>query len=211
MILRGQSASPHDSYQWGANMICLLVGAVLLALLSVINMEDHRSVAQARERPYFMPPAERDRLHDQILKQAWAKADLARLENCRFHWRWLCRSISLRAERRPQGRRYRAKLAVRKVWQEGDGGVRATDRLNSEFFKGGQADIAEVYYDTDLSGYLAFDWAYKGLEATAARRSRKASSLVALQDARHGPLDPDGEPGFQADRHRGPRRPRDRQ
>ena len=64
----------------GANMIRLVVGAVLLALLSVISIQDHRSVAQARERPYFMPPAERDRLHDQILKEAWAKADLARLK-----------------------------------------------------------------------------------------------------------------------------------
>jgi hypothetical protein len=45
--------------------------------------------------------------------------------------------------------------------------VRAADRLNSDFFKGGQVGIPEVYYDTDISGYLAFDWAYKGLEAGA--------------------------------------------
>src|SRR6266436_2366656 len=39
--------------------------------------------------------------------------------------------------------------------------------LNSDFFKGGQGNISEVYYDTDISGYLAFDWAHNGLEATA--------------------------------------------
>ena len=48
---------------------------------------------------------------------------------------------------------------------------------NGEFFKGGQVGIPEVYYDTDISGYLAFDWAHKGLE---------------------------GELGFQADLDRGP-------
>jgi hypothetical protein len=45
--------------------------------------------------------------------------------------------------------------------------VRAAERLNSDFFKGGQVGIPEVYYDTDVSGYLAFDWAHNGLEATA--------------------------------------------
>ena len=43
----------------------------------------------------------------------------------------------------------------------------ATERLNSDFFKGGQVGIPEVYYDIDISGYLAFDWAHGGLEATA--------------------------------------------
>src|SRR5262245_24640637 len=45
--------------------------------------------------------------------------------------------------------------------------VQAAERLNGDFFKGGQVGIPEIYYDTDLSGYLAFDWAYKGLEAAA--------------------------------------------
>jgi hypothetical protein len=58
-------------------MIRRLVKAVLLALL--MSMQDHRSAAQAHERPYFMPPVERDRLHGLISKEAWAKADHARL------------------------------------------------------------------------------------------------------------------------------------
>jgi hypothetical protein len=59
-------------------MICRLVRAVSLALLTLITMQDQRSGAQTLERPYFMPPAERDRLHNLISKEAWAKADLAR-------------------------------------------------------------------------------------------------------------------------------------
>jgi Heparinase II/III-like protein len=45
--------------------------------------------------------------------------------------------------------------------------VAAANRLRGDFFKGGQVGIPEVYYDTDLSGYLAFDWAHNGLEAAA--------------------------------------------
>jgi hypothetical protein len=61
-------------------MIRRLVGAVVLALLALITMQDRRSGAQAHERPYFMPSVERDRLHGLILKEAWAKADHARLK-----------------------------------------------------------------------------------------------------------------------------------
>jgi hypothetical protein len=61
-------------------MICRLVRAVLLALLTLITMQDQRSGAQDHERPYFMPSVERDRLHGLILKEAWAKADHARLK-----------------------------------------------------------------------------------------------------------------------------------
>ena len=46
--------------------------------------------------------------------------------------------------------------------------VRAAERLNSEFSKGGQVGIPEVYYDTDLSGYLAFDWAQGGIRCPIA-------------------------------------------
>ena len=60
-------------------MISRVFRAVLLVLLALISMQD-RSGAQDHERPYFMPPTERDRLHDLILKEAWAKADYARLK-----------------------------------------------------------------------------------------------------------------------------------
>jgi hypothetical protein len=57
-----------------------LARAVLLALLVLITVQDQRSGARAHERPYFMPPVERDRLHGLVLKEDWAKADYARLK-----------------------------------------------------------------------------------------------------------------------------------
>jgi hypothetical protein len=55
-------------------------GARLLAALALINTQGQRGGAREHERPYFMPPVERDRLHDLILKQAWAKTDHERLK-----------------------------------------------------------------------------------------------------------------------------------
>ena len=69
---RPMSAAQHSR----GCMISRVVRAVLLALLALISTQDQRGGAQEHERPYFMPPVERDRLHDLILKEAWAKADL---------------------------------------------------------------------------------------------------------------------------------------
>jgi hypothetical protein len=39
-----------------------------------------RVSAQGRERPYFMPPKDRNRLQNSILNETWAKADYAQLK-----------------------------------------------------------------------------------------------------------------------------------
>jgi hypothetical protein len=59
---------------------CLIPRVVLLALLALLATQDQLSGDRAHERPYFMPPVERDRLHGLILKEAWAKADHTRLK-----------------------------------------------------------------------------------------------------------------------------------
>src|SRR5262249_53749572 len=64
----------------GGCMIRRLLRAGLLALLALIPMQGYRGGAQAHERPYFMPSVERDRLHGLVSKEAWAKADYARLK-----------------------------------------------------------------------------------------------------------------------------------
>jgi hypothetical protein len=56
--------------------------------------------------------------------------------------------------------------------------VVATERLNSDFFKSGQVGIPEIYYDVDISGYLAFDWTYKGLETAARKQWASACGKV---------------------------------
>ena len=54
------------------------LGKGLLGALALTQVQ--RGGAQDRKRPYFMPPVERDRLHDLILKQSWANMDYARLK-----------------------------------------------------------------------------------------------------------------------------------
>src|SRR5215471_6227287 len=54
-------------------------GRALFGVLALIT-QNQRSSAQEHKRPYFMPSVERDRLHDLILKQSWAKTDYTRLK-----------------------------------------------------------------------------------------------------------------------------------
>src|SRR5262245_65811592 len=60
-------------------MIRVVVRTILLALLLSVSIQTQWVDAREHERPYFMPPAERERLHGLILNETWAKADLARL------------------------------------------------------------------------------------------------------------------------------------
>jgi hypothetical protein len=146
-------------------MIRRLVKAVLLALL--MSMQDHRSAAQAHERPYFMPPVERDRLHGLISKEAWAKADHARLTRAASTGDGFAAAFLYALDGDPRDAAIAQQWLLGKYGKKAYWTVQAANRLNGDFFKGGQVGIPEVYYDTDLSGYLAFDWAHNGLEATA--------------------------------------------
>src|SRR6516164_9896729 len=148
-------------------MIRLFVRTILLVLLTHVSMSGQRVDAREYERPYFMPPAERERLHGLTSHEAWAKADLARLKKDASSGDGFAAAFLYALDGDPKD------VAIAQNWLLGKYGKkaywteRAANRLNSDFFKGGQVGIPEVYYDTDISGYLAFDWAYKGLEAAA--------------------------------------------
>ena len=148
-------------------MIRLFVRTILLVLLTHVSMSGQRVDAREYERPYFMPPAERERLHGLTSHEAWAKADLARLKKAASSGDGFAAAFLYALDGDPKD------VAIAQNWLLGKYGKkaywteRAANRLNSDFFKGGQVGIPEVYYDTDISGYLAFDWAYKGLEAAA--------------------------------------------
>ena len=143
------------------------VGTGLLAALTLVNTNNQPATAQEHKRPYFMPSVERDRLHDLILKQPWAKTDYARLKMAASTGDGFAGAFLYALDGDPRD------AAIAQQWLLGRYGkkawavVRAADRLNSDFFKGGQVSIPEIYYDTDISSYLAFDWAHNGLEATA--------------------------------------------
>jgi hypothetical protein len=139
------------------------LGKGLLGALALTHVQ--RGGAQGHERPYFMPPVERDRLHDLILKQSWAKTDYAQLKKTASTGDGFAGAFLYALDGDPRH------AAIAQQWLLGKYGsktywiVQAANRLNSEFFRGGQVGIPEVYYDTDISGYLAFDWVHNGLEA----------------------------------------------
>ena len=141
------------------------LGSGLIGALALTQVR--RGGAQVRERPYFMPSAERVRLDDLILKQSWAKTDHARLREVVSKGDGFAAAFLYALDGDPKD------AAIAQQWLLGKYGknaywtVRAADRLKGDFFKGGQVGIPEVYYDTDVSGYLAFDWAYNGLEVAA--------------------------------------------
>jgi hypothetical protein len=142
-------------------------GTALVAALSLVSAKIRQSGAQGHKRPYFMTPEEREQLHDLIFRQSWAKTDYARLKTAASTGDGFAGSFlyALDGDSRD--------AATAQHWLLGKYGksaywtVRAAERLKGDFFKGGQVGIPEVYYDTDISGYLAFDWAHNGLEVTA--------------------------------------------
>jgi hypothetical protein len=143
------------------HMIRRVLGAGLLALLALISTQHQRVGAQEHERPYFMPPMERDRLHDLILKEAWAKADHARLKKAASTGDGFAAAFLYALDGDPRDAAIARQCLLGKYGKKAYWTVRAANRLNGDFFKGGQVGIPEVYYDT------AFDWAHNGLEATA--------------------------------------------
>ena len=125
-------------------MISHLLGGVLIGLLLLIGSQQD---CRARERPYFMPPAERSRSHDLISKEAWAKADLERLRKAASGGDGFAAAFLYALDGKPTD------AAIAQQWLLGKYGktaywiVRAAERLKSDFFKGGQVGIPEVYYD----------------------------------------------------------------
>ena len=157
---------PAAQFSYG-HIIRRVVGAGLLALLALVSTQHQRVGAQEHVRPYFMPPVERDRLHGLILNEAWAKADLARLRKAASTGDGFAAAFLYALDGDPRDAAIAQQWLLGKYGKKAYWTVRAADRLNGDFFKGGQVGIPEIYYDTDLSGYLAFDWAHNGLEAAA--------------------------------------------
>ena len=137
-----------------------LIGALVLTQVQPAG-------AQTRERPYFMPLEERHRLRDQILRQSWASTDYARLKKAASTADGFAGALLYALDGDPRDAATAQQWLLGKYGRNAYWSVKAAERLNSDFFKGGQVGIPEVYYDTDISGYLTFDWAYNGLESKA--------------------------------------------
>jgi hypothetical protein len=109
-----------------------------------------------RCRAYFMPAAERERLRGHIQKEAWAKADHARLEAAAAKGDGYAAAFlyALDGDARPVAAAQKwllARWGPKAYWI-----LRARERLaDGEFFKAGQPGIPEVYqeFEPPLEGH----------------------------------------------------------
>jgi hypothetical protein len=132
----------------------------------------------AHERPFLMPAAERERILATIRSEEWAKAEHVRVkaaaEKGDGYQSAFLYALEGDAKYLPAARKWLMGRFGANAW----GVKRATERLaDAEFFKGGQVGIPEVYYDTDLSHLIGYDWVAKGLNE--ADRKELHDGLVA--------------------------------
>ena len=97
-------------------------------------------------------------MHDLISKEAWAKADLDRLKKAAFTGNGFASAFLYALGGNPRDAAIAQQWLLEKYGKKAYWTVRAAERLNGEFFKGGQVGISEVYYDTDIFGYL---WGFR--------------------------------------------------
>jgi hypothetical protein len=119
-------------------MISRVVRAVLLALLALIATQDQVSGDRGHARPYFMPPVERDGLHGLISKDAWAEADHARLKRAASTGDGFAAAFLYALDGDPRDAAIAQQWLLGKYGKKAYWTVRAAERLNGEFFKGGQ-------------------------------------------------------------------------
>jgi hypothetical protein len=151
-------------YLASACFLCLLLVAGLLAQ-SPAPAQPAKD-APSHDRPYFMPGSERDRLRGLIAREEWARAEYARVKAAADkgdgYWAAFLFALDGDAKYVPAAQSYLlGRYGPKASWIE-----HARKRLaDPNFFKGGQPGIPEIYYDIDISGMVAFDWAHKGLPA----------------------------------------------
>jgi len=137
------------------------------------------SLAQTKDapthgRPFFMPEQERARLREVIAGGEWANADYARIQTearkGNGHLAAFLYALDGDPAYGPIAQRWLLGLFGEKGSVVGS---RRGALADPEFFKGGVPWLGDVFYDTDFSPYLAFDWAYNGLEPEARETIRE--------------------------------------
>jgi hypothetical protein len=149
----------------GARTMRLIAAAWAAWLLVPSVWSGQNADAPSHERPYLMPESERRRIQELIRGEEWAKAEYARVKAAAekgdgFQAAFL---YALEGDVRhlPAARKWLLERFGPKAWWV----TQATKRLNDpDFFKGGQVGIPEVYYDTDVSHLIGYDWVVKGLD-----------------------------------------------
>jgi len=140
-----------------AALLCLL----LVARWTLGGEKD----APSHGRPFFIPKAERDRIHALIEREAWAKEECARAKAAAAKGDGFQAAFLYALDGDA------AVIPAASKWLLGQFGPnawfvkRARDAFaDPSFFKGGQPGIPDVYYQIDVRPFVAFDWVYNGLD-----------------------------------------------
>ena len=119
-------------------------------------------------RPFFMPPEERTRIRQLIATQEWAKADCARIQEAARKGDGFLAAFLYALDGEPVYVPVAQRWLLEKFGANAGTTKRARGALdNPEFFRGGVPHLSDVFYDTDFSPYIGFDWVYDGLEPAA--------------------------------------------
>jgi hypothetical protein len=157
------------------------IGRVVLMLISGTAALAEVSDPPAHGRPFFMPEQERTRLRELISSQDWARADYSRIRTearqGKGNGRLAAFLFALDGDPAyvPAVQNWLLDLFGKKGARVGH----AREALaNPEFFRGGVPHLGDVFYDTDFSPYVAFDWVYEGLEPEARETIREGIAIA---------------------------------
>jgi len=146
----------------------MLISRLILMVLCGSMVPALADDAPANGRPFFMPERERARIRQLIAAQEWAKADYTRIQGSARKGDGFAAAFLYALDGDP------AYVPIAQKWLLGKFGANAgtTKRArgaldNPGFFRGGVPHLSDVFYDTDFSPYIGFDWAYTGLEPAA--------------------------------------------
>jgi hypothetical protein len=124
--------------------------------------------APAHGRPFFMPEKERTRIRQVIATQEWAKADYTRIQEAARKGDGFVAAFLYALDGDPVYVPIAQKWLLEKFGTNAGLTKRARGALdNPEFFKAGVPSLNDVFYDTNFSPYVGFDWVYNGLEPAA--------------------------------------------
>ncbi len=140
-------------------------------LLAVLGLAGTLSVAAqdapSHGRPFFMPEAERARIRQVIGDNEWAKAEYARVREAATadgHLAAFLYALDGEAAHLPLARQWLLARYGREAYATRTAAAHLAD---PDYFKGGQGGIPSVYYETDFTGLIGFDWVHDGLDGAA--------------------------------------------
>jgi hypothetical protein len=152
-----------------------LIGILVITVLRGPVVQAQSNDAPAHGRPFFLPEPERTRIRQSIAGQEWAKAEYARIQQAARKGDGFLAAFLYALDGDPAYAPIAQKWLLEKFGANSWTVKRARGALDDlKFFKAGVPALNDVFYDTDFSPYLAFDWVHGGLEPAARKEIQEA-------------------------------------